>query len=116
MTELLYEIIGKRVRRARQDADLSQEDLGKKAGLPLWKISDIELGKMRVMVIDLKAIAVALGKDESWFLSDQEGPIPPPRTLRSRARDLPPQALQELVDFVGYIMEKYESEEAGGKT
>jgi hypothetical protein len=47
MVEEIYGVIGHRVRMARAQENLSQEDLGKRASLPLWKVSDIELDRAR---------------------------------------------------------------------
>ncbi len=36
------------------------------------------------------------------------------RALRSRYRDLPPEAVREIEDFIAFIYEKYRREDGGG--
>ena len=52
--------IGQRIRKARNDKKLSQEDLAFKAGLSTCSISDIELGKTNLGVLTLIKIIEAL--------------------------------------------------------
>ncbi len=52
--------IGQRIRKARNNKKLSQEDLAFKAGLSTCSISDIELGKTNLGVLTLIKIIEAL--------------------------------------------------------
>jgi transcriptional regulator with XRE-family HTH domain len=97
--------IAERVYLARTEARLSQKGLGARAKLPLWKISHIETNKISITVLDLVAIADALGKSLSWFILD-ENDIEP-RSLRTTRRDLPPEALDEILRTIEDIKRRY---------
>jgi len=66
------EEIGRRIKAAREEARLSQEELGK-----LWEkgthaaISDIERGKTNVSAADLVKLAAILKKDVRFFLGEE---------------------------------------------
>ena len=56
------ERIGQKIASMRQEAGLSQAELGKKCGLERFHISRIESGRYSVGLDTLTAIARALGK------------------------------------------------------
>lgn len=56
----LYTLVGRRVQRARQQADLTQEELGKRVGLTRTSITNLERGQQKIQVHTLYEIAVAL--------------------------------------------------------
>lgn len=59
-------LIGKRVRKARQNQGLSQEDLAKKAGVSLTTIRNIETADVKTTTNNLMSIWIAL-QDEHLF-------------------------------------------------
>lgn len=64
-----YELIGKRIREAREAAKLSQRELAEKLGYEsATAISYIESGERKVSVVDLEKIATILDKDIRHFL------------------------------------------------
>ncbi len=62
--------IGQRIRTAREEAGLSQEQLGRRLSPPKSHaaVSDIERGKTRVTVSELSRIAVVLSRPLEFFL------------------------------------------------
>ena len=56
----IYEAFGNAIREARQDADMTQGDLGLKVGLTRTSIVNIEQGRQRVLLDDLFVFAKAL--------------------------------------------------------
>lgn len=56
------ERIGRKIASMRQEAGLSQAELGKKCGLERFHISRIESGRHNVGLDTLAALAMALGK------------------------------------------------------
>jgi transcriptional regulator with XRE-family HTH domain len=105
-------IVAKRLRMARAEANLTQEDMAKKAGLSPHIVFNLETGRKKITVDYLVSMAIATGKPVSWFFEDIQEylPVDSARSLRSANRDLPPEAAKELVDFVRYVMEKYGKE------
>ena len=61
-------IVGGNVRRARQKADLTQEQLAFEARIDLTYVGGIERGKRNPTVIVLGRIAAALGTEPAAFL------------------------------------------------
>lgn len=59
--ELLYFVLGKRVRAAREKANLRQIDLAEKVGLTRTSIVNIEQGKQRIQLVELYRVALILG-------------------------------------------------------
>lgn len=60
--------IGKRVRAAREEAGLSQEQLGAKVGYSAMGISHLENGSRKVKLEDLQKIATALNISITYLL------------------------------------------------
>lgn len=65
-----YAQIGQKIRLAREEAGLSQEELGNKLGCAGVTISMWEMGKRRVSLEDLHKIARVLGKPLACFFPD----------------------------------------------
>jgi Zn-dependent peptidase ImmA (M78 family)/transcriptional regulator with XRE-family HTH domain len=59
--EGIYDYIGARIRSEREDASISQGDLGSRVGLTRTSISNIELGRQKIQIDTLYGIAAALG-------------------------------------------------------
>ena len=64
----LYYEIGERIRKSRQEARVSQEELAEYAGISSSYISDIEAGKRNFSVDVLMKIAEALQVSTDWIL------------------------------------------------
>ncbi len=67
---------GDRLKRVREAAGLSQDSLGKKAGVMQATISSFELGKRKPHPSTLRKLAVALGVAPEWLAGEgsEEGP------------------------------------------
>lgn len=63
------DLAGKTIARARKAAGLTQQDLGRKLGMPQSQISRIEKNPDRTTVKTLKAVAKALNVDIRAFIS-----------------------------------------------
>ena len=67
---LMEQSIGSKIRDRRKSMGMSQEDLAKQSNLSRVRISDIENGKCRdVLVSTLTNIATALGTNVEFFLT-----------------------------------------------
>lgn len=58
--ELLYFVLGKRIKAAREKANLRQVDLAEKVGLTRTSIVNIEQGKQRIQLVEIYRVAMAL--------------------------------------------------------
>lgn len=63
------QIIGQRIRQAREELKMSQEDLGRMYGCSDAHISRIENGRVNIGIGDVERFAVVLGKNRDWLLS-----------------------------------------------
>jgi transcriptional regulator with XRE-family HTH domain len=62
--------IGDRIREARLEAGLSQDDLSAKSGVTQANISKYERGEFIPQIPTLQKLAAALNKPISWFLNE----------------------------------------------
>lgn len=60
--------IGKKIKLARQEANMTQEDLGAKTGYSAMGISYLEKGLRDIKIKNLEIFAKILEKDISFFL------------------------------------------------
>lgn len=87
---IIYEEVGRRIRRARQELGLMQADLGRMLSRPRSHaaISDIERGKTRLNLEELAEVAQLLQRPLAYFTE-------PARTstveYRRSERDVPPE-------------------------
>lgn len=65
--------IGQRIRRARIDASVTQQELGSLLGRSSQQVHKYEQGTNRVSAGTLYAIAEALGHSMEWFFLDELG-------------------------------------------
>ncbi len=63
-----HKILVERLRRARKEAGLDQEDVAKLLGVTQSSISKIESGQRRIDLIQLKRFARIYRKDITYFL------------------------------------------------
>ena len=59
--------LGSRISRARQEAGLTEKELGIRLGLPLWRIERMQTGQEDARS-HLSEIAETTGKPTGWFL------------------------------------------------
>lgn len=107
MSDDLMLTVGKRVKQARLLADLSQEDLGKQVGMVQSAVSALERGERPTTVQEIERLAAVLDKPTLWFLANEDERPPAPRSLRSGSRNLPPEAVDEVINFILWVEEKY---------
>ncbi|WP_229071028.1 helix-turn-helix domain-containing protein [Actinoplanes sp. DH11] len=70
MAEIDARTLGERIREARKRADLSQEELGREAGLDRTAVNKVESGVRKVTALELSDIAAALGVRMSVFFEE----------------------------------------------
>ena len=63
-----YAYFVERLRKAREEAGLTQVQVAKKLKRPQSHISNVESGQQRVDVIELQRFAKMYGKDISFFI------------------------------------------------
>lgn len=68
--EVDFSKIGKRIRAARLERGLSQEQLGEMIGCSNNHMSHVEVGQTKISLTMLMRLSVALDKDFDYFLLD----------------------------------------------
>ncbi len=63
--------IGQRIRRARIDASITQQELGKHLGRSSQQVHKYERGTNRVSAGTLYAISELVGRSMDWFFLDE---------------------------------------------
>lgn len=106
---MIYNEIGKRIQKARDEAGLSQEELASRLGLTQAALSNYELGKRRLHLANLKSMAKALNKPISYFI-EEPGDAPDPREeerldetiseMISLLGEMPDDERKYLLDFI----------------
>lgn len=71
MEELIYEVIGKRIREARENREWTQQEFGDKVGLTRTSITNIERGKQKLQIDSLYKFASVLGVSPFSLLPDE---------------------------------------------
>lgn len=92
-------MIGAKLRQARNQLDLSIEELTERVGISNGKLESYELGERPVPLPELEALASTLDRPLAYFLDDR-GPIGDWRRrqrLMQQIANLPP----DLQDFIG---------------
>ncbi len=68
-----YKAFLARLRRAREDAGLTQVQVAKRLGRPQTWLSKCELGERRVDFVELEDLAAVYGKPLEWFGTRRRG-------------------------------------------
>jgi len=63
-----YKVFVKKLKKARNEAGLTQVQVAKKLGCTQAYLSKVESGQLRVDVLELKRLAGLYGKNSSYFL------------------------------------------------
>jgi len=65
-----YQRMLERLRRARLDAKLTQEEVGKRLGIRQNLVSKMEHGERRLDPVELARFAAVYGRPVTWFLEE----------------------------------------------
>jgi Zn-dependent peptidase ImmA (M78 family)/DNA-binding XRE family transcriptional regulator len=112
MLEGLSSEIGERLRDARKEAGLSQEQLGEVLDYAATMISAFETGRRRMKLEDLARVCIALDKEPGYFLRTAAVPRKQPETsvalkLRAELAELPS---TDLRDSLGRFLDEIDRE------
>lgn len=111
-SESVYRVIGLRIKMAREEANLTQEqlaaDLGMSdSGLTLW-----ESGKRRVPIDQLRRISDRLGKPMWWLMGEE--PPDPNSAFAHELHRLSPEDRERAIEIIRSLRRSSErAKEAG---
>lgn len=100
------EALGRRLREAREYLNLSQEEVGRRLGIPRAAISLIESGQRKVEAIELSRFAREYKRATSYFTDDAPGAAELPKEVEFAARavqGLSDQDLAEVANFAEFL-------------
>ena len=106
---MIYKNIGKKIQIAREEADLSQEELASRLGYTQAALSNYELGKRRLYLANIEQIARELNKplsyflDESTVMANAEQGEPRDETTSEILKllsELPPEEKEYLLEYI----------------
>lgn len=103
--------LGAKLRKARENLDLTQEQLSNSVGLSSEFISLIEIGKRSPSLTSLKKIAGFLKKDMAYFLSEEENAF----NILMKERALDKKSKAEIKKFRKYCEDYLRIEAALGR-
>jgi transcriptional regulator with XRE-family HTH domain len=118
----LVQLIGRRVRQARENAKLTQEELAARAAISRASLSEIENGhREQIKPAVLEAIAPFVDRQVRWFFNDdQEDTSTPPLLLPNlipqtsivlvKLAQLPPDEQKRAVRLLEHAMLWFESD------
>ena len=70
------QILGERLKEAREYVGLKQEDVAKKLGIPRSALSNIEAGSRKVDAIELAQLAKLYQRPVAWFTGEDSNSTP----------------------------------------
>lgn len=109
-----FKEIGKKIQSAREEKGMTQADLAEGLGISQATLSNYELGKRRLYLGQIQAVARLLGKNVNYFIAQEnwfEAEPHKPRDdrelllglLSERAENLSDENLRKLEDFLEYL-------------
>jgi transcriptional regulator with XRE-family HTH domain len=102
------QMLGERLKEAREYVGLKQEDVAKKLGIPRSALSNIEAGSRKVDAIELAQLAKLYQRPVAWFTGeDSNGAshkmLEEVTHLARAAATLSPQDRAELARFADFL-------------
>ncbi len=107
----MYQIVGKKIRKLREEMRLTQNELAKSVGLSSEFISLLELGRRTPSLESLSRIAGYLKKDIAYFMMEKEEPF----NFLLRGEGLNEGARRVLKKFKRYCHDYLDLEEKTGR-
>lgn len=95
--------IAKRLKEAREYLGLTQQQVAEAISIPRSAVSDIESGKRRVAVDELKRLATLLRHPVTHFLGEEPEIAADVLALARTAENLPEDDRKELLRFARFL-------------
>ena len=103
------QILGSRLREAREYLKLSQDEVAKALDLPRSAVSLMETGQRKVDAIELKHLAEIYQRPVGYFTGEGPEPGPVPETIQHLARaaaKLTDRDREELLRFAEFLQSR----------
>lgn len=115
MSSLIISTVAKRIREAREEIGLSQDDLAQQIGLTRVRVNQIEQGRAKTIKPgNIQKIAAVLKKPETYFYVETArifDDLPEPtKTIMTKLAALPYPQQEKLGRVMAEIIKLYEAE------
>lgn len=100
--------LAQRLKEAREDVGLSQEEVAQKLDLPRPAISQMENGNRRVEALELARLAKLYGRPLSYFADEETPGTSRLEALHRTAKDLSDKDRDEVLRFAEFLRQKAE--------
>jgi transcriptional regulator with XRE-family HTH domain len=100
--------LAQKLKAAREEAGLSQEEVAEKLDLPRPAISQMENGNRKVQALELARLAKLYGKSLSDFADDEPQGSSRLDALHRAAKDLSEKDRDEVLRFAEFLRQKAE--------
>ncbi len=111
-----YKEIGRRIKRAREVAGLTQSELGKKLSIPITATAIFlyEKGKREVSIKVLTEISKILNVSHQFLmLNEEEKNIPSTEIALLADKDISSQGKKQILDYIEYVKSRSPKEKNG---
>lgn len=106
MSDMDRRRLAERLRKAREEAGLSQEDVAQKLGLPRPAISQIEHGHRRVEAVELARFAKLYERSLAYFADEEPVGATRFEALHRTAAELSDKDRAEVLRFAEFLRQK----------
>lgn len=116
-TEPDRQMLGERLRIAREYVGLKQDDVARHLGIPRSALSHVEAGQRKVDALELTRMAKLYQRPLNWFTSEHEPSSELPEDVAHVARaaaSLSSQDRQELSRFADFLKLRAKTKVASG--
>ena len=96
-------VIAGRIKETREYLGLTQQQVANAISIPRSAVSDIESGKRKVTVDELKQLAILLRHPVSYFLGEEPEMAPDVLALARTAEELSENDRKELLRFARFL-------------
>ena len=105
---------GQRLRKARVDKGMSQEELARAMGLTQASISQFEKGQRTPTPANIRKFAEILGVQEEALAGESRGQFEKTLLMRN-IRDLSPESLSKINEYVDLVKQSEQGRRRGKK-
>jgi len=98
-----HQIVGARLREAREVIGLTQGDVATALGIPRTSVNAMEAGKRNVTGLELRRLARLYRRDVAWLLGDEPEPAAADAALYSATADLTPEDREQVLRFAQFL-------------
>jgi transcriptional regulator with XRE-family HTH domain len=98
-----HEVIGSRLREAREFVGLLQDEAASALGIPRTSLSALEAGKRKVSGVELRRLARLYRRPVDWLLGEDDTPVDESDPLFRATSQLSDQDKEQVLRFAEFL-------------